>query len=116
MNSELNPDYVYPELRERVNENTDYVPKEIVKEIRKNSHEEGFVVYRSRTESIFRQVDYVKTPKPKRKSFRRTLSRKKSSNLDANSNSPNTRSSATSKRFTPQDISKLPEISLDTAR
>lgn len=75
--TEINPNSVYPELREKVCENTDYVPKEIIKEIKRNNEESGFVVYRSRTESIFRQVDYVKTPKPKRKSFRGTLSRKK---------------------------------------
>ena len=75
--SELNPDSVYPELREKVNEHTNYVPKEIVSEIRKISQDEGFVVYRSRTESIFRQVDYVKTPKPKRKSFRKSFTVKK---------------------------------------
>lgn len=98
MSSELNPDSVYPELRERVDETTNYVPKDVVNQIRKTSQEEGFVVYRSRTESIFRQVDFIKTPKQKRKSLisRKSFSRKKSSNLDVNS-------SATSKRFTPQD-------------
>ena len=81
--SELNPDSVYPELRKELDENTNYVPKEIVSEIRKISQDEGFVVYRSRTESIFRQVDYVKTPKPKRKSLisRKSFSRKRNSNL-----------------------------------